>query len=262
MPPVHSKKKIEETAVGLGTSRLLSTDLVLPDAESFLTISSTLRSFKKNFLNEISRHTVRYEKIQKKMQRTFWVTKTWKETTLPFFSAEGVSSVKWMDNRFVLILSTFFLLLRTVHFRRRSAKKIEKLTVLCPLVVSEHTQAIGCVNLMNQKKATCEVDQWSRIKYYLRLFFDILDIGVRNSLNVYGKRRSENSEVPTLTLHELEQAAARGLSGNKCNRQRSATTLVQRKERIQVSTKQEAPGHQMSKASARNRIANCAKLRV
>lgn len=65
--------------------------------------------------------------------------------------------------------------------------------------------------LMDQKKVTYEVDRRSKVKYYLSVFFELLDIGVNNAYICYMKLQAENSNIPALNLLEFRQAVARSL---------------------------------------------------
>ena len=49
---------------------------------------------------------------------------------------------------------------------------------------------MGGVDLSNQVKVTYEVDRQSKFRFYLRVFFDILDIAVVNSKIVHNKIES------------------------------------------------------------------------
>ena len=44
---------------------------------------------------------------------------------------------------------------------------------------------MGGVDLTDQLKECYEIDGRSRIKYYMRIFFDLIDIGTNNSYIVY-----------------------------------------------------------------------------
>ena len=49
---------------------------------------------------------------------------------------------------------------------------------------------MGYVDLSDQMKVTNEVVRWSKFRFYLRVFFEFLDIAVINSKNVYNKTES------------------------------------------------------------------------
>ena len=49
---------------------------------------------------------------------------------------------------------------------------------------------MGGVDLSDQMEVSHEVDQRSKFRFYLRVFFDFLDISVVNSKFAYGKIQS------------------------------------------------------------------------
>ena len=44
---------------------------------------------------------------------------------------------------------------------------------------------MGGVDLMDQKTIIYEIDRKAKIKYYLRIFFDLMDIAVNNAHCIY-----------------------------------------------------------------------------
>ena len=63
---------------------------------------------------------------------------------------------------------------------------------------------MGGVDLSDQMKVTYEVDRRSKFRFYLRVFFDFLDIAVVNSKIVYNKIES----APSLWLLEFRYSIA------------------------------------------------------
>ena len=56
----------------------------------------------------------------------------------------------------------------------------------CPSIVKEYNNGVGGVDLLDQRTAVYKVDRKSSSgRYYLRLFFDLMDIAVVNSHVVY-----------------------------------------------------------------------------
>ena len=99
-------------------------------------------------------------------------------------SANGITYVKWMDNRSVLMFSNFLNSTESTVSRRQS-KSAEKIQVPCPEIVVAYNKFMGGVDLMDQKKITYEVDRKLKVKYDLRVFFDLMDIAVNNAHCVY-----------------------------------------------------------------------------
>ena len=57
----------------------------------------------------------------------------------------------------------------------------DKVKVSCPSVIEEYNQFMEGVDLSDQMKVTYEVGRRSKSRFYLRVFFDFLDIAVVNS---------------------------------------------------------------------------------
>ena len=105
-------------------------------------------------------------------------------------SFQGISFVKWMDNRAVHLLTNFLSPVPTLKVKRKQAGSAQSLEITCPDIVHKYNKNMGGVDLMDQKKVTYEVDRKSKIKYYLRLFFDLLDIEINNAHIIYEKLHS------------------------------------------------------------------------
>ena len=96
-----------------------------------------------------------------------------------WFSSNHLSAIKWMDSKSVILLSNYFNPKETQQIERR--------------VIQEFNQFMGGVDLSDQMKVTYEVDRRSKFRFYLRAFFDFLDIVVVNSKIVYNKLESAPS---------------------------------------------------------------------
>ena len=58
--------------------------------------------------------------------------------------------------------------------------------MFCPSVVKEYNNGMGGVDLLDQRTAAYKLDRKSSSgRYYLRLFFDLMDIAAVNSHVVY-----------------------------------------------------------------------------
>ncbi|GBP51865.1 PiggyBac transposable element-derived protein 4 [Eumeta japonica] len=159
--------------------------------------------------------------------------KSMKRGDIHAVSTNGITFVKWMDTKAVHMLTNFISPVPTSTVKRRQAGTAQKINVTCPEVVMRYNKYIGGVDLMDQRKACYEVDRKAKVKYYLRLFFDILDIAKNNSYLVYVK------------LHEKTQS----------RRQRSRPTLVSSKK-LRVGNKRNLPAHNMEKAEKLKRCLN------
>ncbi|XP_060803721.1 piggyBac transposable element-derived protein 3-like [Amyelois transitella] len=177
-------------------------------------------------------------------------------------SSNGITFTKWMDTKAVHMLTNFISPVQTITIKRRQAGTAQKINVTCPEVVMQYNKYMGGVDLMDQRKACYEVDRKAKIKYYLRLFFDMLDIAMNNAYLVYVKlHEAHRVEGPLLTSLEFRQHIARGLINNFTCRQRSRPTLVS-SEKLRIGNKRNLPAHNMQKAEKMKRCVNCAKRRI
>ena len=97
-----------------------------------------------------------------------------------WFSTNLLSVIKWMDNKSAILLSNHFNPKETQQIERRVKSSKDKVKVTCPSAIQEHNQFMGCVDLSDQMKVTYELDHRSKCRFYLRVFFDFLDIAVVN----------------------------------------------------------------------------------
>ena len=110
--------------------------------------------------------------------------KTGKSDWLP---CDTISATKWMDNRSVILLSNYHNPSVVQQIYRRVKGSKEKVKVSCPAVIREYNTYMGGVDLCDQMKVSYEVDRRSKVRFYLRVFFDFLDISVVNSKIMYDK---------------------------------------------------------------------------
>ena len=74
---------------------------------------------------------------------------------------------------------------------------------------------MGGVDLSDQMKVTYEVDRRSKFRFYLRVFFDFLDIAVVNSKIVYNKIESAPSLSSFDFRYSIAQTMIRKFSSRK-----------------------------------------------
>ena len=98
-----------------------------------------------------------------------------------------------MDNKTVILLSNYLNPKETQQIDCRLKGSKDKVKVTCPTVIHEYNQFIGGVDFSDQMKVTYEVDCRSKFCFYLRVFFDFLDIAVVSSNIVYNKIASTPS---------------------------------------------------------------------
>ncbi|XP_040264689.1 piggyBac transposable element-derived protein 4-like [Bufo bufo] len=202
--------------------------------------------------------TVRVDR--KNMPKNLKADKEMKRGDVDTMSANGITCVKWMDNRSVTLLSNFLTCKKDdmTHVLRRQAGCAEKLHIPCPTIVTIYNKYMGGVDLMDQKKVSYETDRRSKIKFYLRIFFDLLDIAVNNSHCIYIQANEErHPECKAITPLEYRQMIARSLVGGYSNRQRKAPSAPVRSSRSVLPAPK--PKHSMIRSDRRKRCAQRAK---
>ena len=95
-----------------------------------------------------------------------------------WLACDTISTTKWMDPSVA----------QEINRRVKGSK--EKVKVSSPAVIREYNMYMGAVDLCNQMKVSNEVDQRSKVRFYLRVFFYFLDMSVVNFKIVYDKIQS------------------------------------------------------------------------
>lgn len=104
----------------------------------------------------------------------------------------------------------------TVTVQRVQKGSADKLAVYCPIVVSNYNKGMGGVDLLDQRKSYYEVDRKAKFRFYLRIFFDIMDIACVNALIVY--QQSCDSKI---SLLDFKKSVADSLTRKFSSRKRS-----------------------------------------
>ena len=130
------------------------------------------------------------------------------------YEASGITYVKWMEKKPVHMLSNFLSAhpLHEVKQRKKGFKKHEK--VCCPNVVKQYNTYMGGVDLMDQKKVTYQFKHRSKFNYYFRVVFDMFDIAIVNSHNIYSKLASSSDDTQAIDSKTFRRTVARSLIGN------------------------------------------------
>ena len=100
----------------------------------------------------------------------------------------NVICVKWMDNQAVtLIRSNAGNLNQILSVLPCQKGASSKSTVPCPIIVKKYNQSMGGVDLCDQYTAAYHLDRRSKFPFYLRIFFDLMDVAMVNSFIIYDK---------------------------------------------------------------------------
>ena len=130
-----------------------------------------------------------------------------------WLACDTISATKWMDNRSVILLSNYHNPSVVQEINRRVKGSKEKVKVSCPAVIREYNTYMGGVDLCDQMKVSYEVDRRSKVRFYLRVFFDFLDISVVNWKTVYGKIQS----TAAMSSMDFRFSLARSMIGTFSN---------------------------------------------
>ena len=178
---IYSGKKFKKE-FGLGESVVLSLCENLKDNYCYVFFDNFFRSpdlMLKLFEDGIyATGTVR---SNRKHMPTLKVDKQMKSGDYDWLSCHTISAAKWMGNRSVILLSNYHNPSAFQEINRRVKGSKEKVKVSFPAVIREYNRYMGGVDLCDQTKVFYEVDRRSKVRFYLRVFFDFLDISVVNS---------------------------------------------------------------------------------
>ena len=106
-----------------------------------------------------------------------------------FLFTGNTIACKYMDNRSVLFLSSALEGLNDIlSVQRREKDSKTKSLILCSKTVKLCNSSIGGVDLMDQRTVTYRLDQKSSVRFYLRIFFDLMDIACVNSYLIYNMK--------------------------------------------------------------------------
>ena len=105
-----------------------------------------------------------------------------------FQFSKNVICCKWFDNKPVLLLATNTQGMDGLsNLMRQTKGSATKTPVACPSIIKMYNASMGGVDVINQKKTTYRLDRESKFRFYLRMFFDLINIAIVNSHIVYMK---------------------------------------------------------------------------
>ena len=134
-----------------------------------------------------------------------------------WLACDTISATKWMDNWSVILLSNCHNPDVVQEINRRVKGSKERVKVSCPAVIREYNMYIGVVDLHDQVKVSYEVDRRSKVRFYLRLFSDFLDISIVISKIVYDKIQS----TAAMSSMDFRFSLACSMIGTFSNRKRA-----------------------------------------
>ena len=101
--------------------------------------------------------------------------------------------IKWYDSKSVMLLGSHLEeLTSALTVQRRLKGSSSKILVNCPNDIKLYNRKMVGVDLMDQLKSAYQLDRRSKFQFYLRLFFDLIDVAVVNAFIVYEKLENED----------------------------------------------------------------------
>jgi DNA excision repair protein ERCC-6 len=166
-------------------------------------------------------------------------------------NAKKISVCIWIDKRPVIIASNCFNPKDCVSASRRMRGQAGRIARDIPKIVVDYNETMKGVDLADQKKVTYEIDHRSPTKFYLRIFFDLLDISITNAYIVYQKIHGSN-----MTSLEFRRSVAMRLVANFSSRLRDTNPSSVATKRLRIGPT-EIPKHLPIIKSSRQRCHHC-----
>ena len=138
---------------------------------------------------------------------------------------------------------------------RRQKGAAEKISIRCPNVIAEYNKAMGGVDLLDQRKSYYEVDRKSKFRFYLRIFFDLMDVACVNAFIIYNERFPNK-----LSLLQFKRCVADGLTRHFSSRKRKFPGV----RHVETATLRPTGNicHMPIFQDSRHRCVNCKKLKL
>ena len=125
----------------------------------------------------------------------------------------------------------------TSNVMRQSKGSATKTPVSCPNI-KMYNASMGGVDVIDQKSAACRLSRKSKIRFYWRIFFDLIDIAIVNSYIVYAKLGN------SISLLDFKIIVSKSLIERYSNRQRSfPLSRTSKRKALGSSLPKEIPTH-------------------
>ena len=161
---------------------------------------------------------------------------------------------KWMGIRSVLLLSSALEGMNEIlSVQRREKGSKMKSSVPCPTFFKLYNCGKGGVDLMDQHTAAYRLDGKSSVRFYLHIFFDLMDIACVNSYITYKMKHPNH-----LSVLYFEIFVAKNLVQYHQGRKRIVPMSRQPKRKNQPELIDNHGGHLPDYQTMRKRCAYCA----
>ena len=167
-----------------------------------------------------------------------------------FLFSGNTMACKWMDNRSVLLLSPALEGMNDIlSVQRREKGSKTKSSVPCPKVVKLYNSGIGGVDVMDQRIATYHLDRKSSVRFYLRIFFDLMDILCVNSYLIYNMKHPNKllllnwKIVVAKNLNQYHQGRKRAVPMSRSSKRENLNRLIIMEDIYKITKRCENDAH-------------------
>ncbi len=115
----------------------------------------------------------------------------------------------WKDSKMVYLLSNTWNNNEATTCKRRSSNGL--LTITRPVVVEKYNTYMGGVDVADQRRLHCNSTIMGQNRWWLKLFFYLLDVGTANALILYRLAIDDDK----INLADFKSKVVQGLLGNK-----------------------------------------------
>ncbi|KAJ8927369.1 hypothetical protein NQ314_020144 [Rhamnusium bicolor] len=107
---------------------------------------------------------------------------------------EKISSVVWKDNKIITLISSFTGEIPLSHVKCFDKKENKSIDIPCPKLVKEYNRHMGGVDLIDGLIGRYKIRMRTK-KWYLRLFYHLVDVTIINCWLLYRKIRKDRKET-------------------------------------------------------------------
>ena len=170
-----------------------------------------------------------------------------------FLFSGNTMACKWMDNQSVLLLSSALEGMNDISVQRREKGSKTKYLVPCLTSVKLYNSSMGGVDLMDQCTAGYCLDWKSSVRFYLPIFFDLMDILCVNSHLIYNIKHPNR-----LSLLDYKIVVTKNLIQYHQSQKRAEPKLRPSKRKDQTESIDNHGGHLPDYQTMRKRCTYCA----